>query len=433
MLEPRGGRLLRGPGDDAAVVAAAGVAVVLVVLVALLLGSRGRSRPVARRMAAVATRLENPGPSGQGQADDGDTVSRLERLAEGAVLRVSDAEAVVSRLAGALDGVASGVVICDEGGEVVHRNSAATAMARTNQGEDLVTEAVDDVLRSAVRGNPATRVLEMLGPPRRTLVVEGLPIDDGRRSVGGAAVIDDISERRRLDVVRRDFVTNLTAELKTPVAALGLLAGTIVSEDEPALTRRLAQRLSRDALLVGRVIDDLVELSRIDAQLLPVRDPVPVHLLVAQAVEEVRSLALHRSIRMDATEAPLGLTVVGDRRQLVSGLRHLIENAVRFSEDGSTVKLKVSVGDMVEVAVRDQGAGIPARELGRIFECFYRVEATRRRDTAGIGLGLAIASQVAAAHGGDVTVESEEGTGSTFTLRLPIGPGAMSAPVSKAG
>lgn len=410
---------------------AGGVGAVVVLLLVLLVRSHRRARPVASRVASVAARLAAPGSDGGVHGDEQDTVSRLERLAEGAVLRASDAEEVVSRLTGTLDGLPDGVVICDEVGEVVYRNHVAEELG---EAEELVREALSEVLGAGVRGERRSRVVELLGPSRRSVAVAGRPLDDGRRLVGAAATLEDVSERRRLETVRRDFVTNLTSELKTPVAALGLLAGTIVSEDDPQLTRRLAERLSRDSLRVGRVIDDLVELSRLDAHLMPVRDPVPVHLLVAQAVEEIRSLALHRSISVEAGEAPPTLTVVGDRRQLVSGLRHLVENAVRFSEEGSEVRVRVVLdGEWVELSVHDRGRGVPARELDRIFERFYRVDATRRGDSAGLGLGLAIASQVAACHGGQVAVESREGGGSTFTLRLPAATGARSQRAREAG
>lgn len=411
--------------------AVAGSAAVLVLLLlVLLVRAQRRSWPDVRRVASVAARLETPGGGDEGHGDDHDTVSRLERLAEGAVLRASDAEEAVSRLTGTLDGLVHGVAVSDEQGRVVYRNPAAEERA----GEAQVGEAMDQALKAAVHGERVSQTLELLGQPRRILTVTGWPLDDGRRTVGAAVTVDDVTESRRIETVRRDFVTNLTSELKTPVGGLGLVAQTIAGEDDPALVRRLAHRLSRESLRVGRVIDDLSELSRLDAQLMPVREAVPVHLLVAQAVEEMRSLAVSGNISVDASQAPPSLAVVGDRRQLVSGLRHLVENAVRYSGDTGRVQVKVAVqGSWVELSVHDQGPGIPAGELERIFECFYRVEGGQGRDSAGVGLGLAIASQVAAGHGGEVTVRSEEGNGSTFTLRIPVSPGAGSIPVRRAG
>lgn len=410
--------------------AAGGAAALVLLLLVLLVRAQRRSRPDARRVASVAARLEGPGGRDEGHGDEHDTLSRLERLAEGAVLRASDAEEAVSRLTGALDGLVHGVVVSDEQGRVVYRNSVAEERA----GEEQVGDALDQALKAAVNGERVSETLELLGPPRRILTVTGWPLDDGRRAVGAAVTVDDVTESRRIETVRRDFVTNLTSELKTPVAGLGLVAQTIAGEDDPALVRRLAHRLSRESVRVGRVIDDLCELSRLDAQLMPVREPVPVHLLVAQAVEEMRSLAVSRNISVDASEAPPSLAVVGDRRQLVSGLRHLVENAVRYSGDTGRVQVKVAVqGSWVELSVHDQGPGIPAGELERIFECFYRVGGGQGRDSAGVGLGLAIASQVAAGHGGEVTVRSEEGNGSTFTLRIPVRPGAAVIPIRRAG
>ena len=410
---------------EAAVAAAAGGAVLVVLLVALLAASVRRNRATARRLGAVAARLEVPGAP---PSDERDDVNRLERLAEAAVLRLSDADAKAERLASALKELPQGIVVCDEHGSLVYRNDAATYLESAEGGEGVVGESLRDVLLAAVAGEERSGIVDLVGPPRRTLTITGRPVDDGRRVVGAVAVLDDTSEQRRLEALRRDFVTNATAELKAPVGALGLLAGTIVAEDDAALTRRLAMRLEQDALRVGRLIDDLAELSRLEAQALPTREPVSVHLVVAQAVEEARSLAVHRAIAIEAREAPGGLSVHGDRRQLVSALRHLVENAVKFSEEGTGVRIKVSAeGGWVDVSVIDRGVGVPARDLERIFETFYRADHTRARDASGTGLGLAIASRVASGHGGEIQVSSKEGKGSTFTLRLPLAPGALAA------
>lgn len=408
-------------GAATAVVAGGGALVVL--LLGLLGYSARRWRGAMRRLAAVASRLE---VTGAPPSDDRDEVGRLERLAQGAVLRLSDTDARAERLIGALGAVGTAVVVCDEGGGIVHDGAAGL----TGEGGP-VAEVVHAALAAAVDGRAEERTVDVLGPPRRSLRVRGRPVDDGRRVVGGVAVVDDVTDRRHFDAVRRDFLANVTAELKAPLGALGLLAGTIVAEDDPALTRRLAARLEADALRVGRLVDDLAELSRLETQALPTREPVSVHVVVAQAVERATASAPGgRAVSVDASAIGPDAAVVGDRRQLVAALGHLVENAVRA---GGDVRVKVSAtGALVDVAVSDEGPGIPADELGRVFEAFYRTGAARERSPAGSGLGLAIASRAAAASGGEVLVASEPGRGSTFTLRLPAaGPAAPAAPATE--
>jgi two-component system sensor histidine kinase SenX3 len=394
-----------------AVAVAAGGGALVLLLAVLLVHSVRRWRSASRRLTAVAARLEPPGAP---PPDDRDVVGRVERLAQGAVLRLSDADARADRLGGALGAVGVGVVVCDEAGDVFHDGAGEVAAG------GAVAGSVRAVLAAAVEGRPAERTVDVPGPPPRSLRVTGRPVDDGRRVVGGVAVIDDVTEHRRFDAVRRDFLANLTAELKAPLGALGLLAGTIVAEDDPALTRRLAARLEADALRVGRMVDDLAELSRLESIARPAREPVSVHLVVAQAVERAVAAAPGRAVSVDAATAPAGVAVAGDRRQLVSALGHLVENAVTAAGDEGSVRVKVTAGaEWVDVAVADDGPGIPAAELDRVFEAFYRTGDARQRSAAGTGLGLAIASRVAAAAGGEVLASSQVGRGSTFTLRLP--------------
>lgn len=401
-------------------VVGAGVAGLVVVLVLLVVRAHRRHVATTRRLASVTARLEQPGARAR---DERDSVSRLEQLASTTVQRATDADAATARLSGALGAVGQGVVVCDDAGRVVFRNAVAGDLAGTGDGRRLTDEAIDALLRDGLAGRSASRTVELVGPPRRSIVVHGLPLDDGQRPVGVVAILDDVSELRRLDVVRRDFLANVTHELKTPVGALGLLAGTIVAEDDPALTRRLAERLRRDALAVGRVIEDVAELSRLDAGPAYHREPVEVQLVVAQAVGDADPPTPAGRVSIDAAQAPAALAVLGDRRQLVSAVRRLVDNAVRFSPDGATVTVTVARREgWAEVAVADEGLGVPAAELERIFECFYRVGDDRARDPGGSGLGLAIASKVAAGHGGQLLVESTEGRGSVFTLRLPVAP-----------
>ena len=414
------------------VVAAVAGGVFVVAVVWLWLSRRS----ISRRLGVLAARLaDETGENGLvgGGGIDGN-LSRLERLAETAVTERGNARLARDRLERALAAVTEGVVVCDESGEVVFTNERATAFMGLRHADVLAHQAVVDLLREAVDGDSRSQTLDLYGPPRRTLTIAASPLDDGWRGIGAVAVVDDVSERRRLEAVRRDFVANISHELKTPVGALALLAETLGGEDDPEVVSRLARRLQHEAQRVARVVDDLLDLTRIESEEAPAREPVPVHLVVAQAAERVRPAAERRGITITFGEASRHMTVTGDRRQLVSALFNLLENAVKYSDEGSTIDVRSRTdGQWVELEVRDQGIGIPARDLERIFERFYRVDRGRGRDSGGTGLGLAIVRHVAANHGGDVRVDSQEGEGSTFTLRLPAGPGPVAVSTAKAG
>jgi two-component system sensor histidine kinase SenX3 len=237
------------------------------------------------------------------------------------------------------------------------------------------------------------------------------------------AIIEDVSERRRLEEIRRDFVANVSHELKTPMGALGLLAETLTLEPDPTVAQRLASRIHTEAFRVSRIIDDLLDLSRIESEEAPPREPIYVNLVMAEAVERVRSAAEQRRITIELDEPNPPVHVLGDRRQLVSAIHSLLENAVTFSYEDSVVRVAGSQSDgKIQLAVTDTGVGIPARDLERIFERFYRVDHGRSRDSGGTGLGLSIVRHVASNHQGHVEVDSREGEGSTFTLILPSPP-----------
>jgi len=332
-------------------------------------------------------------------------------------------------------------VVCDDQGHVWFRNEVAQAFAGARHGEALAEVAITELLDAALRGGPAEQYLELYGPPRRTLLIRAVPLDDGEAVAGAVAVVEDVSERRRLEAVRRDFVTNVSHELKSPVGALGILAEAMQLEDEPAVSRRLAERMQAEAFRVARIIDDLLDLSRIESEEAPLREPLPIHTVVAQAVERMRPVAELRGITIEVSEGPRRLGVIGDRRQLVSAVHNLLDNAVKYSDDDSVVDVVIrSVAESpdatwVDISVEDHGIGIPTRDLERIFERFYRVDRARARDTGGTGLGLAIVRHVATNHRGDVRVVSQEGQGSVFTLRLPAGPGPviLTEPAAEAG
>jgi two-component system sensor histidine kinase SenX3 len=226
-----------------------------------------------------------------------------------------------------------------------------------------------------------------------------------------------------VEEVRRDFVANISHELKTPVGALALLAETMEeAADDPEAVRRFAGRMRQEASRLTYLVKDLITLSRIQAAD-PVPDPNPVRLdaIVVEAVDRCRMKASARGIDLVVNCDP-GLIVLGDEDLLVTALRNVLENAVGYSPEKTRVVVTASRDDMrtAKISVADQGIGIPERDLERIFERFYRVDPARSRATGGTGLGLAIVKHVMAAHGGKVTVWSEEGVGSTFTLQLPV-------------
>ena len=309
-----------------------------------------------------------------------------------------------------------GVVVGGPSGQIHYRNRAARALEGTHMGV-LVDDAVERLLDTARDGEEVRQSLELYGPPRVAVVVRASPLDGG----GSVATIEDVSERRRVDAVRTDFVANISHELKTPVGALAVLAETMADEDDLGVVHRIAARMIDEAHRVSRTIDDLLELSRIELGEEPVRDVVEVLDVVEGAVERSRALAETRRTRIEVLERCEGVKVLGDRRQLVSALGNLVENAVKYSGVGTSVQVRVHVeGEWVELMVADHGIGIPASDHDRIFERFYRVDKGRGRETGGTGLGLAIVRHVATNHHGDVQVSSQEGEGSTFVLRIPL-------------
>jgi two-component system sensor histidine kinase SenX3 len=407
--------------DPAVAIAVAAAAGVILALAGYGLGTRHGKGALRQRLLALAARLGADDPASEPHHIE-DTLVHVERATDRAAEAVAEASSEAIRLRRALDALPQAVIVSDEHGELVFRNARAIALMSSRHGDALAAQAVDELMTTTAPGTSEERTLELYGPPRRTLSVRTQSIDNGQRALGIVAAIEDVSERRRLEEVRRDFVANVSHELKTPMGALGLLAETLLSETEPAVASRLAQRIHDEAFRVSRIIDDLLDLSRIESEESPPREPVLVNLVLAEALERVRATADHRRVKIVLDEPSPPVAVLGDRRQLTSAVYNLLENAVKFSYEDSAVDLSGHVENgHVLIDVRDRGTGIPARDLDRIFERFYRVDHGRSRATGGTGLGLAIVRHVASNHHGSVHVESREGEGSTFTLSLPIG------------
>src|SRR5665213_3153990 len=406
------------------VAAVVGAVIVIIIALAYAAGASRGVRELRQRLTALGSRLGADSLVDEPRRLE-DVIGYVEHATASAAETVADASADAIRLRRALDSLIQAVIVCDEHGETVFRNTRAIALMGNRHSDAIAVQAVDELLRTTVPGTSEERTLELYGPPRRTLVVRSQSIDNGQRALGTIAVIDDVSDRRRLEEVRRDFVANVSHELKTPMGAIGLLAETLLEENEPEISQRLAQRIHTEAFRISRIIDDLLDLSRIESEESPPREPVLVNLILGEASERVRAAAEQRGVEVALVEPSPPVAILGDRRQLTSAVYNLLENAVKFSPDAGVVHLKGGVdnGEVV-ITVKDSGIGIPTRELERIFERFYRVDHGRSRSTGGTGLGLAIVRHVAQNHHGTVSVESREGEGASFTLHLPIQPRA---------
>jgi two-component system sensor histidine kinase SenX3 len=339
--------------------------------------------------------------------------------------RVARAEAVQHWLLAALDEATDAIVVVDRIGREIVRNAPARRFNGARHGEVLAQDAIDELLHTALEGVTSQRELQLYGPPRQVLQLRSFPLRRDGEVVGAVAFTRDVSESRRVESVRRDFVANVSHELKTPIGALGLLAETMAATDDARVVQQLADRVVREADRLSRIVDDLLDLSQIEAQEAPSRAPIPVRLLVSESVDLVQAAADLAEVPIHVTPDPPDIELACDRRQMRSALMNLLDNAIKYSGPREPVEIGARLeGDRVALTVRDHGIGIPTRDLERIFERFYRVDRARSRETGGTGLGLAIVRHVAQAHGGDVSVQSREGEGSLFTLHVPISNGS---------
>lgn len=323
------------------------------------------------------------------------------------------------RLLAALGAARDAVLVVDPAGEVVMRNAAAERFHGARHGDAVAEVVIARLLDDARSGDTAEEELSLLGPPSQVLSISAAPLRAQGEVVGAVAFVADITDLRHVESVRRDFVANVSHELKTPIGALALLAETIAAGDDSA-THELSGRLVREADRLARIVDDLLDLSLIEAQEKPSRTAVSVRQLLDDAIERVRAGADAQRIPIVVSGAVDDLMLTCDPTQIVSALANLLDNAVKYSDEGQPVEVIARAEDVrIVFEVRDHGIGIPASDLERIFERFYRVDRARSRATGGTGLGLSIVRHVAQAHDGDVTVDSVEGEGSTFRLVLP--------------
>jgi two-component system phosphate regulon sensor histidine kinase PhoR len=335
-----------------------------------------------------------------------------------------------------LDALDDGVLLLDGAGRLLVANPAARSWfglpddlrpglpAQRVLGVPQVSELAE---RAAEARAPVVGNLTVVFPEARTLTLRAFPLADRGPTGRIVVTMTDITQRRRLEVLRRDFVANASHELKTPVAAVRALAETLLTAlpEDPEAGRRFAERIGREAERLDVLVRDLLDLSRVERGTLDV-EPVDLVGLAKEVVGGYADRAEERRIKL-RTELQPQASIRGDRAQLGLLLSNLVDNALRYTPAKGTVCVRLDTAESRAVLqVADTGEGIPAGELPRVFERFYRVDKARARQTGGTGLGLAIVRHVAEAHGGTVRVDSELGRGSTFTVTLPLaGPSAL--------
>jgi two-component system phosphate regulon sensor histidine kinase PhoR len=321
------------------------------------------------------------------------------------------------RLNAVLEAVEDGVILVDSGDTVRYANPAAGRILREQSG--VLEELPYASLRTLVgevrsSGEHRGRTLE-IGAPPRIVQARAVPLPDGV-----VLILRDVTETRRVEAMRRDFLTDASHELKTPAASIRAGAETVaraVAED-PSAAARFAAQLERDAGRMSRIITDLLDLSRLEAER-PDRSPVSLDRVTEDEMDRMRETARNAGVELESSTAPA--TVSGSGGDLALMVRNLIDNAIRYTPEGGKVHVRLRQADRTAILeIDDNGVGIPSRDLPRIFERFYRVDPARSRQTGGTGLGLSIAKHVAEGHGGRIEAHSELGRGSTFRVTLPL-------------
>ena len=334
-----------------------------------------------------------------------------------------------------VDALDDGVLLLDGAGRLLVANPAARSWfglpdalrpglpAKRVLGVPQVTALAE---QAAAARAPVAGSCTLVFPEPRTLAMRAFPLADRGPTGRIVVTVTDITQRHRLEVLRRDFVANASHELKTPVAAVRALAETLLTAlpDDPEAGRRFAERIGREAERLEVLARDLLDLSRVERGTLDV-EPVDLVGLAKEVADGYTDLAEERRVRLH-TELQPQLSLRGDRAQLGLLVSNLLDNALRHTPAKGTVRVRLEATEgRAVIQVADTGEGIPAGELSRVFERFYRVDKARARQTGGTGLGLAIVRHVAEAHGGTVRVDSELGRGSSFTVSLPLaGPSA---------
>lgn len=373
---------------------------------------RGLRREVASALAAMAV------------DSDGDMGYALHTGVREQVDRVAAAETRAVRMEAAAESTALGILVIDSDGRILFANGAARNIFEGESGESAARRRLAAFIsRVSASGEPDELEFDVYTPVRRYMRLRAVPLpEDAGWGKATVVYIRDLSGQRRIEAMRRDFVTNAGHELKTPIGAMAVLAETIADSADSETRRRLAGHLQSEANRMARLVDDILALADIESLDTPL-EAVEIGPVVEESVQRAMPSARERGVRIETSGTEGHAVVEGNAPQLVSAVTNLLENAVKYSlpERDPVVSVDMTIDDDVaKITVIDHGIGIATEHLDRVFERFYRAQPGRDRESGGTGLGLSIVRNVAGSHGGSVSVDSVPAEGSTFTLRLPI-------------
>jgi len=322
---------------------------------------------------------------------------------------------VDEQLLKAFDLLPIGVVISRGPNGDLLRNRIATEMTGVRHVDILVDEAVVALVKETIEIGEQNKSMQVAGPPDRFFQLQSQRLNND----GVVVTIEDTTDRVRIDTVRTDFVANLSHELKTPIGGIAALGDTMVDETDPVVMKQLAERIVRESFRMAGIVNDLLDLSRIEFGRSTEWERIEMNGVIKEVVALSQDNARRHKVEL-VTSGNFAAEVFGDRSQLVSAFSNLVENAIKYSDEDRLVKIigDVRVDDLT-VAIVDQGLGIAPKDHERIFERFYRVDRARSRSTGGTGLGLSIVRHVVDNHGGKIELKSNEGEGATFTVVLP--------------
>ncbi len=383
-----------------------------VVLLVVIVSSHRREQQHLRK---VSRTLKTLGDSRQDPRSIGDALDRLANL-----IHSDTSDEMPRRVQAAFDALSSAAVLVDNDGVELIRNSIASKYQGGRHGDALVESQIQAQIAKALLGQASQHELQLHGPPPRQMMIIAEPVISKGELLGAVALVDDISEQQRLDQVRRDFIANVSHELRTPVGALSLLAESIEGETNPDVLSSFLARIQDEAFRLSRLIDDLLDLSKIEGGIDRSTETVELAAVLEEGLASVRPAAdqADAEITLVLFDSP---SIEGDRSQLLSAVTNLLNNAIKYGGEGAKISVRlVSHGAEVAIVVEDDGIGIPPRDINRVFERFYRVDRGRATKTGGTGLGLSIVRNVAVNHGGRVELASQEGVGSTFSIVLPV-------------